>query len=494
MAQDEPVEPDRREEREVDDRCRGDRERDRGGELGRHGALEARVVGDERRHGDDGGVEHVEREAEEPAALARRGEDAGGEAHRAATFITLRDGGDDVVDVAVGKGRVHEEGERGLVGARRSAKPRRRGQPGSRERLLAVDLGARAVLHRHALGLDGEEHPVAVPALRQLRGHDMGVEAVEGVLAVLGRLRDADAADAGEAARKPGGELRAARVRRGQLELARADHGGLQLRQAVVRAEAVADPPEAGGTSHELGVVRLRERPAVVAVLPGARERGVVIECYQAAFAGRHDLVLAEGEARGVAERADGLAAIHSPVRLRAVLDHDDPALAGQAKDRVHLGGPASEVDDDDRGGASGQGRLEGPGGEVRALGVDVGEGRRGADGHDAARGRDEAARRHDDLVSGADAESAQRQLECQGAVGDGECMSAAELLRVFALQRAAFLAGPVVDPARAQDVGDRLDLRVGRRGPSRHRCRADRSAAVDGELLSHGPAIRASP
>ncbi len=118
----------------------------------------------------------------------------------------------------------------------RSAGPR----PAAHERLLAVELGARAVLDGRALGGDGGYHAVAVPAVREALGLDLRVEAVEGVLEVLGRQGAGDPGHAGKL-RQPADERApcAARAQQGSSRRPDARHRGFELRHAVVGAEAV---------------------------------------------------------------------------------------------------------------------------------------------------------------------------------------------------------------------------------------------------------------
>ena len=104
--------------------------------------------------------------------------------------------------------------------------------------------------------------------------------------------------------------------------------------------------------------------------------------------------------------------------------------LGGKGIERVHVDRPAAEVDGDDGAGALGEHRGDGLGGEVAAVAVDVGDDGRRAHRDDAARGRDEGARGDDDLVAGPDAERAQRELERERAVGDGDRVLAAESAR----------------------------------------------------------------
>src|SRR3546814_19951622 len=78
-----------------------------------------------------------------------------------------------------------------------------------------------------------------------------------------------------------------------------------------------------------------------------------IVARHHAAFAaGSHDLVLAEGPGADMADRPDAAPLVARAMRLRAILDHLDTARGGEVHDRVHVTGPAREVDRDDRLGA----------------------------------------------------------------------------------------------------------------------------------------------
>jgi len=75
---------------------------------------------------------------------------------------------------------------------------------------------------------------------------------------------------------------------------------------------------------------------------------------------------------------------IPRPVGLGAVLDHLQTAGLGQRHDWVHVAGHAAQVHADNGPGSRRQDPGDGFGGGVLTVGVDVGEYRRGAGGHDA--------------------------------------------------------------------------------------------------------------
>src|SRR5690606_90567 len=102
------------------------------------------------------------------------------------------------------------------------------------------------------------------------------------------------------------------------LELAASDRR-LHLGHAPVGAERFVHPAEARWVLASMHrIVAL----AVILVRPGGAPKILVGGGQKAAFAGRgHDLVLAEGEGRHIAEAADWPAVVRRTVRLRAVLD-----------------------------------------------------------------------------------------------------------------------------------------------------------------------------
>ena len=179
-----------------------------------------------------------------------------GRAHRVATSITLATAAIGVVDVGRDRAwgarrrRARSRGSAAATG-RRSAGAK----PGCGERLLAVDLGARAVLDGHALGRDRAQDAVAVPAGRERSGLDERVEAVEGVLGVA---RQAGGCAGRACLREALGEPERVGCARGvplrQLAQAHADQRGRHLVHAPVGAEAVDDPAERGAAGRRTAV------------------------------------------------------------------------------------------------------------------------------------------------------------------------------------------------------------------------------------------------
>ena len=155
----------------------------------------------------------------------------------------------------------------------------------------------------------------------------------------------------------------------------------LERVEPAVRAAAHASPPRRSP--------KLRSSRAVAATLGVVRDdRAAVAE--RAEVLGR-----IEAERRRGAERAGPPAAQRRAVRLRGVLEHDEPVLAGECGDRVHVGALAVEVHRDDRLRARGRGALgSSPGVEREPRLVDVDEHRRRTRGLDPGDRGDARVRR----------------------------------------------------------------------------------------------------
>src|SRR5690606_35920678 len=143
---------------------------------------------------------------------------------------------------------------------------------------------------------------------------------------------------------------------------------GLGLHHSPIRAEAVVQPAEAGRVR---ALVHGLPALAVILVGPHPRPQRFVRGGDHAAFsAGGHDLVLAEGPCADVADGSDGPALVLRTVCLRAILDHVDPALAGQLHDRIHVARPAGQVHADDCSGIGGKYGFDGPRGDILRVSV----------------------------------------------------------------------------------------------------------------------------
>ncbi len=240
---------------------------------------------------------------------------------------------------------------------------------------------------------------------------------------------------------------------------------GLHLGHAHIRAEGRVHPAEAGA------VLLVEHRVVVLAVIldrPGPAPQVVVAGDQHAALAaGRHDLVLAEGERRHVADPADRPPVPGGAVRLGAVFDHDEVVLGRQRHETVHVAGPPRMVNRDHGPGSRRQHRFDGLRSDVLRLRADVGENRRAAEAHDAARRGDEGPRGYHDLVARPDARGFQREFQCYRAVSERDGVAGITILCEFRLECPAVIAGPLVDPPAPQHGFDGLEFVFGKDRPT---------------------------
>ena len=183
---------------------------------------------------------------------------------------------------------------------------------------------------------------VARPAGLELFGADEAVEFIIGVRDVCGRNGRPDAWKTAEAFVEFCGVAIA--DFRPICELVQPERAlrGLHFSHAPIRPERLYEPAESLRVVAVVdGVVAL----AVIFVGPHFFPEGVVVARHSAAFAaGCYDFVLAEAPCRDVAYSPDRPAAIDCSVGLRAVLYHKEPALFGEAHNRLHVAGPARMV------------------------------------------------------------------------------------------------------------------------------------------------------
>src|SRR5439155_267894 len=132
-------------------------------------------------------------------------------------------------------------------------------------------------------------------------------------------------------------------------------------------------------------------------------------------------------------------------VRLCAILDHFEVALAGEFHDGIHFARPAREMHRNDRPRSGSQHRADGLGGEVLARGIDFGTHRCAAAHDGATRARNEGAARDDDLVPGADAERVQSELQRRRAVRKRNGVAAPGMLGIIPFEGPGLVPGPVI-------------------------------------------------
>ena len=188
----------------------------------------------------------------------------------------------------------------------------------------------------------------------------------------------------------------------------------------------LADPPP---SAHGPGSVRATRRP-------GGDRTGVAVgaEVLARVEAGRGDV--AEAPADPVVRGALG---------LRGVLDDADAAGQRRRADLVDRGALAVEVDRDHRAGPVGEGLVDGVGVEQVVV-VAVDQDQRRPDADDGLGGGDERVGRHHHLVTGADTDAAQRDLERVGPVADADAVVDADGNRRTSLSNSATSRPPMND------------------------------------------------
>ena len=118
----------------------------------------------------------------------------------------------------------------------------------------------------------------------------------------------------------------------------------------------------------------LAARMVQFAVAAGAFVDERIAGDQDAAAAGREVLAAAAAEAACVADGAEAAVVPGAAVRVRHVLDHGQPVPLGDGQDGLHVAAHAAEVDGHDRAGAGGDYGLDGGGGDVVGVGIDVGK------------------------------------------------------------------------------------------------------------------------
>src|SRR4029453_6242394 len=174
---------------------------------------------------------------------------------------------------------------------------------------------------------------------------------------------------------------------------------------------------------------------SVSAVQPKLRRQVAVVGCDHAAFAGRHDLVAKKTERGGVAETADTLSLIFSPMCLCRVLEDKQAMFTRDRNDRVHVRRMAVKVYWDDalrmRGDLpSNSSRIN-----IERPRVTVDEHRRGAAIGHGVSGGNVSKGRNDDFVAWLEAQRDQCEVQCIRSIVDGDGMFDAAKARETALE-----------------------------------------------------------
>ena len=126
----------------------------------------------------------------------------------------------------------------------------------------------------------------------------------------------------------------------------------------------------------------------------------VVVRRDHAAFPRRQVLGRVEAEARERAQRADHPAFVARRNGMRGVLDHDQPTLARDLLDRIHVTDLTREVHRDDRFRPRGDRSLDRAGIDIQRLGIAIHENRTGFEMLGHIGGRRECHRARDHFVA----------------------------------------------------------------------------------------------
>jgi hypothetical protein len=169
-----------------------------------------------------------------------------------------------------------------------------------------------------------------------------------------------------------------------------------------------------------------------------------------AALDRRHVLGGVEAEHGRGPESAGGPAVQCRAVGLGSVFDDRQAVAGGEREQRAHRGGVPVQVHRDDRRGARRDCGGDRGGVEAEGDGVDVGEHRGRAGQGDGSCGRGEGERRDDHLITRADAQRQQGQVQRRGPGADGDAVPAVHEGGELVLERGDLR--PLCDLAGAQD------------------------------------------
>ena len=186
---------------------------------------------------------------------------------------------------------------------------------------------------------------------------------------------------------------------------------------------------------------------------------------HRPAFAiGAEVLAGIKAEAAKIADGARAPPLVFGAVRLRGVLDHDEPVSTGDLHDRIHVCDQAVQMDRQDRlrprrDRGFDQGGIHRPG-----DGIDVDEDRLCAAIKYRGCGRDEGHRYGDDLIAGTNASRKQRQVQRGSSAIDGVAMADVAIGRETLLECRDLRSQHelrAVDRAQDRGIDFRLDLMV---------------------------------
>src|SRR5690554_4017738 len=159
----------------------------------------------------------------------------------------------------------------------------------------------------------------------------------------------------------------------------------LHLGHAPIGPEALVQPAK---PRRMLTLMHSRPALAVVLVGPHPRPQLSITGGYHAALTTRgHDLVLTEGPGPHMTDGTHRAPPVASPMGLGAVLDHIQAPLPSQLHDGVHITGPASQMNADDRPGALAQHSPDAVRRDVLGIRIHIGKYRHRPDRDNTGRG-----------------------------------------------------------------------------------------------------------
>ncbi|AFP31431.1 hypothetical protein MRBBS_2495 [Marinobacter sp. BSs20148] len=185
---------------------------------------------------------------------------------------------------------------------------------------------------------------------------------------------------------------------------------------------------------------------------------------------GGHNLVLAKRPTPHITYGAHSTPLILSSMSLSAILNHEQTALFSQGHHRIHVAGPAGQVHTNHCAGALSEHRAHGFRCNILGIRIHLCKyGYRTGRYNTGDRGQ-KGARRNHYLITGANAQSLQGQIQRESAVGQRNSVFGVGKLGKLKLKLTALLAGPVIDLIGQQNIGNSAGLFFGEGGPGGER------------------------
>ena len=310
----------------------------------------------------------------------------------------------------------------------------------------------RDVVHAHAnaVGKQALDQLVTVDLCVIAQAHHVQMPRVQ--VTDMHRTRRQDQRQVSQSLVIARGNLLAAGLEARQaLELVQA-HGRGDVGQVVLetgRDDLVVPARHLGGEAIKSIAV-----DAVQAHDLGARRQRRIARHQHAALTGRHGLVGVEAEHHRIAlQRANALPLPGRRQRMGSVFHHFQAVLLCNGVDGVHVHRQTGIVHRHQRLGPRGDGRFNGSGVDVERGRIDVHQPHVGAQVAHHLGGGGEGVRGGDDLVTGADAQGFQRQVQASRGRVDSNRLQAgvAQVIDKGLLEQAGLGAGG--DPAGTQGV-----------------------------------------